>query len=92
MANRRWSCSRADGVGRKTAPSTWPCDFFAKEAVMECDICGEDVENSEELHKHKEQAHAEGVGDKSVENLERPDMLGYTPEESAAVEIPKPTH
>jgi hypothetical protein len=54
---------------------------------MECDICGEDVENSDDLQKHKERAHATGVAD----NLERPDLLGDTPEESAASEIPKAT-
>jgi hypothetical protein len=55
---------------------------------MECDICGQDVENSEDLQKHKEQAHPKGVGD----NLETPDLLGDTPEESGASEIPKATH
>jgi len=54
---------------------------------MECDICGQDVENSEELQKHKERAHATGVGD----NLERPDLLEDAPEESAASEIPNAT-
>jgi hypothetical protein len=55
---------------------------------MECDICGQEVENSEDLMKHKEQAHAAGVG----ENLERPDLIGDIPEEeSAASEIPKAT-
>ena len=59
---------------------------------MECDICGQGVENSEELQKHKERAHPSGVGDNSVDNLERPDLAGDTPEESAASEIPKPTY
>jgi hypothetical protein len=54
---------------------------------MECDICGQDVENSEDLQKHKERAHPTGVGDKSNDNLEKPDQLGDTPEESAASEI-----
>jgi hypothetical protein len=54
---------------------------------MQCDICGEDVENSEDLQKHKERVHATGVGD----NLERPDLLEDTPEESAAREIPEAT-
>ena len=78
---------RRKGCRRKTAPSAWLVDLFAKEAIMECDICGEDVENSDDLQKHKERAHATGVGD----NLERPDVLGDTPEESAASEIPKAT-
>lgn len=54
---------------------------------MECDICGQGVENSEELEKHKERMHP--VGD--ADNLAKPDMLGDTPEESAAKEPPKPT-
>ncbi len=56
---------------------------------MECDICGQEVENSEDLSKHMERVHPTGVGDN---NLEKPDHLGETPEESAESEIPKPTH
>jgi hypothetical protein len=59
---------------------------------MECDICGQNVENSEDLQKHKERAHPTGDGDKSMDNLEKPDLLGDTPEESAASEAPIPTH
>lgn len=59
---------------------------------MQCDICGQDVENSEDLQKHKELAHPSGVGDSSVDNLEKPDLLGDTPEESAALEAPKATY
>jgi hypothetical protein len=55
---------------------------------MKCDICSQDVENSEELQKHMERAHPTGVGD----NLEKPDMLGDTPDESSGREIPLPTH
>ena len=55
---------------------------------MKCDICGQAVDNSEELQKHTEREHPAGVGD----NLESPDLLGDTPEESAAVEAPLPTH
>jgi hypothetical protein len=54
---------------------------------MKCDICNQHVDNSEELQKHMEQAHPAGAGD----NLESPDLLGDTPEESAAVETPLPT-
>jgi hypothetical protein len=79
---------RQKGCRRKTAPSAWRSDLFAGEAIMKCDICNEHVENSEELQKHMEAAHPAGVGD----NLERPDLLGDTPEESAAVEAPLPTH
>lgn len=52
---------------------------------MKCDICGQNFENSEELKKHTEAAHATSVG-------ETPDMLGDTAEESAAHEVAKPTH
>jgi hypothetical protein len=60
---------------------------LVKEVVMECDICGQDVENSEELLSHMERAHPAGQGD-----LEMPDHLGETPGESAEREVPKPTH
>ncbi len=76
--------ARRKGCRRKTAPSAWPSDLFAEEEIMKCDICNEDVENSEELQKHKERAHPTGVGDKSMDNLEKPDLLGDTSKESAA--------
>jgi hypothetical protein len=59
---------------------------------MQCDICGQDVENSEGLQKHNELAHPTSVGNTSMDNLEEPDLLGDTPEESAATEIPKATY
>ena len=59
---------------------------------MECDICGQDLETSEELQKHKERMHATEEGHKSMDHLEKPDLLGDTPEQSAASEIPKATH
>jgi hypothetical protein len=55
---------------------------------MKCDLCNQNVENSEELQKHMELAHPAGAGD----DLEQPDLLGDTPEESSAVEGPLPTH
>jgi len=58
-----------------------------KEAIMDCDICGQAVENSEELQKHMEKAHPTGVGDP-----ETPDLVGDTPEESAASETRQATH
>lgn len=51
------------------------------------DICGQDLRTPEDL-----QEHSSGVGDTSVDTLETPDLLGDTPEESAAVEVPKATH
>ena len=59
---------------------------------MKCDICGQDVENSEDLKQHKEQAHPTGVGAKSMDSHERPDLSEDNPEESAANEMPKATH
>jgi hypothetical protein len=54
---------------------------------MKCDICGQDVENSEDLLKHKEQAHPTGAEDKSTDSLERPDPSDDPPDESES-EIP----
>jgi hypothetical protein len=54
---------------------------------MKCDVCSQEVGNSEELQKHKELTHAEGA-----DNLEKPDLLGDTPEESAAIEVAQPMH
>ncbi|MGA7911271.1 MAG: hypothetical protein WB682_05140 [Candidatus Dormiibacterota bacterium] len=56
---------------------------------MKCDICDQEVENSEELQKHKELTHP--MGDKSKDHLEKPDVLGDTSEESAAIETRIPT-
>jgi hypothetical protein len=57
--------------------------------MMKCDICGQGVENSEDLLKHMDRVHPTGVGD---DNLEKPDHLGETQEESAEREAPKPTY
>jgi hypothetical protein len=54
---------------------------------MDCDICGQDVGNSDALLKHMEREHPTGAGD-----LEKPDHLGETLGESADREVPKPTH
>ena len=59
---------------------------------MECDICGQKVKNSDELLKHMEKLHPTDDGDKSMEKLEKPDLLGATQEESSAREVPKPLH
>ena len=62
---------------------------------MKCDICSQDVENSEELQKHKELVHPAGVSDKSdesIDNLEQPDLSEDTPEKSPAIEAPVPIH
>ena len=52
----------------------------------------QEVENSEELQRHKERAHPTGMGGKSMDNLEKPDLLQDPPEESATSEIPTATH
>jgi hypothetical protein len=54
---------------------------------MKCDICGQDVGNSDALLKHMEATHPTGAGD-----LEKPDHLGESMGESAERELPKPTH
>jgi hypothetical protein len=59
---------------------------------MKCDICGQDVENSDDLQNHKEREHPTGVGDSSADDMEKPDLLGDTPEESTASESPKATY
>ena len=40
---------------------------------MTCDICGEEVENSEELAKHKERMHAMGGEKPEQESPELPE-------------------
>jgi hypothetical protein len=59
---------------------------------MKCEICSQDVENSQDLEKHKEQAHPKALGDKSMDSPERPDLLADAPEESAASGAPQATH
>jgi len=54
---------------------------------MKCDVCSQEVGNSEELQKHMDLTHPAGA-----DNLEKPDLLGDTPEESAAIEVAQPTH
>jgi hypothetical protein len=49
---------------------------------MECNICGQEVDNSEDLQKHKENMHAMGEAEESMDNLEKPDLMGEPKEES----------
>ncbi|MEO8744096.1 MAG: hypothetical protein ABI334_07770 [Candidatus Dormiibacterota bacterium] len=58
---------------------------------MKCDICGEDIKKPEDLKKHIEQMHPADSGDKPAKDLETPDLLGDTPEESAEIDPPQPT-
>jgi hypothetical protein len=44
------------------------------ESLMKCDICGQDIENSEALLKHMEEMHPPEKGDKSIDNVEKPDL------------------
>jgi len=76
---------RRKGCRRETAPSAWR-NYIPEEAVMKCDICGQGFESSEDLQKHLDGAHH------TNDKLESPDLIGDTPEESAAVAIPRPTH
>ncbi|MHB8611015.1 MAG: hypothetical protein ACYDAL_01115 [Candidatus Dormibacteraceae bacterium] len=57
---------------------------------MKCDICGEDVTNSEELQKHKGRIHPTDEDDTG--KGETPDLLGDTPQESAEIETPMRTY
>jgi len=59
---------------------------------MKCGICGQGVENSDALEAHDRLVHPAGVGDKSVDDLQTPHLVGTTPEQSAALEIPLATH
>jgi hypothetical protein len=60
---------------------------------MKCEICGQDVKNSEDLKDHKERMHATAAAAvKTADNLEQPDLLGDTPEVSAEIDVPKATH
>lgn len=60
-----------------------------KEATTECDICGQEAKNSDELEKHKEHVHPP---DNTAGQVERPDLLGDTPEESSESTNPQPLH
>jgi hypothetical protein len=51
-----------------------------RRSIVVCDICGEEVENSEDLAKHKERMHAMGGDKPEQESTE-------LPEES---EVPEP--
>jgi hypothetical protein len=54
---------------------------------MECDICGQEVGNSEALQKHKEQVHP--VGEQDDSPLEKPDPVGE-PIEPDQKDTPEP--
>lgn len=41
---------------------------------MQCDICGQEVDNSEALVKHKEEMHAMGEQEEKAEELESPEV------------------
>ncbi|HEY3194080.1 MAG TPA: hypothetical protein VGK42_02470 [Candidatus Dormibacteraeota bacterium] len=56
---------------------------------MQCDICGEEVENSDELAKHKEKLHAMSEGEQGGDEreMETPEV----PEpESEPIIVPPP--
>ena len=42
-------------------------------SIVKCDICGEEVENSEELAKHTERMHATGAETPAEESPEQPE-------------------
>ncbi|OLC27459.1 MAG: hypothetical protein AUG06_01130 [Actinobacteria bacterium 13_1_20CM_2_65_11] len=51
-------------------------------SIMQCDICGEEVDNSEDLAKHMEKMHA-------VEETEKPEEKD-APEVADEGEVPDP--
>jgi hypothetical protein len=54
---------------------------------MECEICGQEVVNSEALQKHKERLHP--VGEQDDSQVERPDPTGE-PLEPESIDAPEP--
>jgi len=55
---------------------------------MECEMCGQEVANSEELQRHRERLHPYPGDDpvKGIEDGERPDLMTPEPETSEAPE------
>jgi hypothetical protein len=49
---------------------------------MECEMCGQEVANSEELQRHRERLHPypDDRGDSAVEGGEKPDLIAPEPE------------
>jgi hypothetical protein len=56
---------------------------------MECEMCGQEVANSEELQRHRERLHPYPDDDrtKAIEDGEKPDFIAPEPEPS---ETPEP--
>ncbi|MDQ2944101.1 MAG: hypothetical protein M3R21_10600 [Candidatus Dormibacteraeota bacterium] len=54
---------------------------------MKCDICGQDVENLEDLKKHKEEVHPAAETVKPEEYVERPDVVADAPDESVGGQL-----
>ena len=46
---------------------------------MQCDVCGAEVENSEEMKAHKEREHSLDERDGEDEELEKPDFMEGEP-------------
>lgn len=53
---------------------------------MKCEICGDEVANSEAMKLHIEREHPGGGGDQGDEELEAPDMLSQ--QEKGATIVP----
>jgi hypothetical protein len=55
---------------------------------MECEMCGQEVANTEELQKHRERLHPypSDEGAKPLEEGEKPDFMAPEPEPSEAPE------
>ena len=52
---------------------------------MDCEKCGEEIDNADQLKKHMELVHPMDSSDKSTKTLEGPDFVGATPEEAEEV-------
>jgi hypothetical protein len=53
---------------------------------MKCDICGQDLANSEELKMHKEREHP--IDERKDEQLEAPDLMDPEPDGAEPVVRP----
>ena len=49
---------------------------------MKCDICGEEMENSDALAKHKERMHAMGESEERDKETEEPENAEPSPMQS----------
>ncbi len=51
--------------------------------MVKCDLCDREFANSEEVNRHKEQAHPMGEEGEAPDLMQTPAISGLTPDESA---------